>query len=141
MTFVHRGACVPPAVGHFLCLVTGGLVSSVQTLVSTCYVERIVDVPHLALFIKVKFSYRSRAQCCCVCVFTYGGCVSHGCTFILSSVLTEQLVQVKSCVPLTKRLSSEQPCLGGSMTLVGEFDFSPCSCRSAMKPSAGQGRQ
>lgn len=31
--------------------------SSVQTLVSKCYVERIVDFPHLALFIKVKFSY------------------------------------------------------------------------------------
>lgn len=27
------------------------------------------------------------------------------------------------------------------MTLVGEFDFSLCSCRSALTPLAGQGRQ
>lgn len=46
----------------------GGPMSSVQTLVSKCYVEHIVDFPHLALFIKVKFSYRSCAQYCCVCV-------------------------------------------------------------------------
>lgn len=80
--------------------------SSVQTLVSKCYVERIVDFPHLSFFIKVLLS---KLCTLLLCVFTYGGCVSRGCTFILSSVLTEQLVQVKSCVPLTKRFSSEQP--------------------------------
>lgn len=72
---LYRNACAT-AVGHFLCLVTEDL-CPLSTLVSKCCVQREV-VPHLALFIKVKFSLTKALHSAAGFVFTISRCVSQG---------------------------------------------------------------